>query len=97
MFFKLNTSKFNLIYFSKFFRLIESLPSINISSYLSLAPSSTIHSLGFIFEFSISLIPGKKSVAKSSFCSSSPYQATETFPRQSNPQTTSSFAYFVPL
>ena len=67
MFLKLNPSKFDLIYFSKSFRLIESLPSIDILSNLSLAPSSTIHSLGFTFDSSLSLIPHIKSVAKSSF------------------------------
>ena len=54
------------------------------------------HSLGFFFDSSLSFIPQMKPRAKSSF-PSSPYQATETFPRQSNPQTTSFFAYFVPL
>ena len=97
MFLKLNPSKFDLIYFSKSSRLIESLPSIDISSNLSLAPSFTIHSLGFTFDSSLSLLSQIKFVAKSSFFLSSPYQATETFPRQSNPQTTSFFAYFVPL
>ena len=67
MFLKLNPSKFDLIYFSKSSRLIKSLPSINISSNLSLAPSSTTHSLGFTFDSSLSLIPQIKSVAKSSF------------------------------
>ena len=67
MFLKLNPSKFDLIYFSKSSRLIETLPSINISSNLSLAPSSTIHSLGVTFDSSLSLITQIKSVAKSSF------------------------------
>ena len=64
MFFKPYSSKFDLIYFSK---SIESFLSINISSNLSLAPSSTIHSLGFIFDSSLFLIPQTKSVAKSYF------------------------------
>ena len=67
LFFKLNSSKFDLIYFSKSSRLIESFPTIIISSSLSLAPSSTIHSLGFTFDSSLSLIQQIKSVAKSSF------------------------------
>ena len=71
MFLKLNPSKFDLIYFSKFSRLIESLPSIDISSYLSLTPSSTIHSLGFTFDSSLSFIPQIKSLAESIFPSSS--------------------------
>ena len=96
MFLELNPSKFYLLYFSKFSRLIESLPSINISSNLLLAPSSTIHSLGVTFDSPLSPIPQMKSVAKSSF-SALPYQATETFPRQSNPPTTSCFAYFFPF
>ena len=37
MFLELNPSKLDLIYFSKSSRLIESLPSVNISSNLSLA------------------------------------------------------------
>ena len=67
MFLKLNPSKFDLIYFSKSFRLIESLPSIDISSNRSLTPFSTIHSLGFTFDSSLSLIPQIKSVAKPFF------------------------------
>ena len=67
MFLTLNPSKFDPIYFNKFSRLIESLLSINISSNLSLAPSSTIHSLGFTFDFLLFIIPQIKSVAKSSF------------------------------
>ena len=67
VFLKLNLSKSDLTYFSKLFRLIESLSSINISSNLSLAPSFTIHSLSFTFDSSVSLIPQIKSVAKSSF------------------------------
>ena len=66
-FLKLNPSKFDLVYFSKFFQLIEYLPFITVSSNLSLAPSSPIHSLGFSFDFSLSLIPQMESVAKSSF------------------------------
>ena len=80
MFLKLNPSTFDLIYFNKSFRLIES-SSINISSNLSIATSSTIHSLGFTFDFSLSLIPQIKFVAGSSFFQSSPYRATETFSR----------------
>ena len=67
MFFKCNPSKFDLIYLDKSSQLIESLPSINISSNLSLTPSSTIHSLGFTFDFSLSLIPQIKSVANHLF------------------------------
>ena len=67
MFLKLNLSKFDLIYFSNSFRLIEFYPSIDISSNPSLALSSTIHILGFIFDFSFSFIPKIKSVAKSFF------------------------------
>ena len=67
MFLKLNPSQFGLIYFSKSSRLIESLPSINITSNLSLASFSPIHSLGFIFGSSLSLIPQIKAVAKPSF------------------------------
>ena len=67
LFFKFNPSKFDPIYFSKSSRLIEFLPSIDNESNLSLAPSSTIHSLGFTFESSLSLIPQIKSVPKSSF------------------------------
>ena len=59
MFLKLNLSKFDLIYFSKSSRFIEFLSLVNISSNLSLVLSSTIHSLGFIFDFSLSLIPQK--------------------------------------
>ena len=66
MFFKLSPLKLDLIYFSKSSGLIESLLSIDISSNLSLAPS-TIHTLSFIFGSSLSLIPQIKSVAKSSF------------------------------
>ena len=65
MLLKLNPSKFDLIYFRKSFRLIESLPSINISVNLSLAPSSTLHRLGFTFDSSLSLTPQIKSLAKS--------------------------------
>ena len=67
MFFKLNPSKFDLIYLRKSSRLIESLPSINILSNLSLAPSFTIHSLSLTFDSSLSLIPQIIFVAKSSF------------------------------
>ena len=67
MFLKLSPSKFHFIHFSRSSRLILSLPSINISFYLSLVPYSTIHSLGFTFDFSLSLIPQKKFVVKSSF------------------------------
>ena len=67
MFFKLNPSQFGLIYFSKSSRLIESLPSINITSNLSLASFSPIYSVGFIFGSSLSLIPQIKAVAKQSF------------------------------
>ena len=67
MFLQLNPSKFDLVYFSNFFLLIESLASINVSSNLSLTPSSTIHSLSFTMDSSLSLIPQIKSVAKSSF------------------------------
>ena len=67
MLLKLNPSKFDFIYFSESFRFIKSLPSIDISTYLFLAHSFTIHSLGFIFDFSLSLIPQIKSVAKASF------------------------------
>ena len=59
----------NLIFinFSKSSRLIESLPSDTISSNPSLAPSSIIHSLGFTFDSSLSLIPQIKSAARLSF------------------------------
>ena len=67
MFLKLNPSKFDLIYFTMHSHLIESLLSINISSNLSLASSPTIHSSGFTFDSSLSLIPKIKSVAKSSY------------------------------
>ena len=67
IFLKLNTSKFHFIYISESSRFIEFLPSVNISSNLSLAHSSTIHSLGFTYDSSLSLIPQIKSVAKSSF------------------------------
>ena len=67
MFFKLNPSKFDLIYFSEFFRLIESLLSIDLSSDLSLASIFTIHNLSLISDSSHFLIPKIKSVAKSSF------------------------------
>ena len=67
MFLKFNLSKFDLIYLDKSSPFIESLPSINISSNPPLTPSSTIHSLGFIFDFSLPLIPQIKSVAKSYF------------------------------
>ena len=66
MFLKLNGSKLDLLCFSKSSRLIESLFSINISSNLSLVPSSTMHNFGFFYS-SISLIPQLKFVAKSSF------------------------------
>ena len=96
MFLKLNLSKFYLIYFSKAFRLIESLHSIEIPSNLSLTPSSTIHSLGFIFDFSLSLIPQIKSVTKSSF-SIFAVSSNRNISQTIQPQTTSFFAYFVPL
>ena len=67
MFLKLNPSKFDLIYVSKSSRLIEHLPLIDISSNLSLTPSSTIHNFGFIFDSSLSLILQVKSVAESCF------------------------------
>ena len=63
MFLTLNPSKFDHIYFSKYSRLIESIPSINISSNLS----STIHSSGFPFDSSFFFIPQIKFLAKSSF------------------------------
>ena len=66
-FLKLNLSKSDLIYFSKFFRLIESLPLINISSNLSLTLSSTIHRSGSTFDSPLSLMRKIKFVAKSSF------------------------------
>ena len=67
IFLKLYPSEFDHIYLGKSSRLIKSLPSINISSNLSLFSSSTIHSLGFIFDSSFSLIPRKEFVAKSVF------------------------------
>ena len=65
--FKLNPSNYDLIYFRKSFCLIESLLSNNILFNLSLALSPTIHSLGFTFDSSLSIISQIKSVAKSSF------------------------------
>ena len=67
MFLRVYPSKFDLSFFSKASQLIKFLLSFNISSNLSLAPSSTIHCLGFTFDSSLSLIPQMKSVAKSSF------------------------------
>ena len=46
---------------------IESLPSVIISSNLSLAPPCITHSSDFTFDSPLSLIPQIKSVAKSSF------------------------------
>ena len=65
MFFKFNFLKFDSIYFSNPFRLLDSLPSIGISTNLSLASPSTIHSLDFTFDSSLSLIPQIIYVAKS--------------------------------
>ena len=67
MFFKLNLSKFYPIYFSRFSRLFESLPLINMSCNFSLYPSSTFHSLAFTFDFSLFLIPQIEFVAKLAF------------------------------
>ena len=67
IFIKVNPSIFDLIYFCKSSRLIESHPSINIPSNFSLAFSSTIHNLGFTFDSLFSLIPEIKYVADSSF------------------------------
>ena len=67
MFLRLNPSKVDLTYFSKHLRLIQFLPAVDISSNLSITSSSTIHSLVFPFDSSLSLVPKIKYVAKSSF------------------------------
>ena len=65
---KLNPSKFELIYFDKSSKS-SSFPNLVLHSPapLSLLPSSSIHSLGFIFDSNLSLIPQILSVTKSCF------------------------------
>jgi hypothetical protein len=65
---KLNPSKFELIYFDKSSKS-SSFPNLVLPSPapLSLLPSSSIRSLGFIFDSNLSLIPQILSVTKSCF------------------------------
>ena len=66
LFLKLNPSKFELICFNKSDKSLT-LPSLNISSDLSLEFSSSIRSLGFVFDSTLSLSPQIRTVAKSSY------------------------------
>jgi len=62
---ELNPSKFELVYFDK----SSSFPNLVLPppAPLSLFPSSSIRSLGFIFDSNLSLIPQILSVTKSCF------------------------------
>ena len=63
---KLNPSKFNFIYLSKSKSLPSSFPPIMISDF-TIYPSSIIHCLGFLFDFSLSFNPQILSVASCFF------------------------------
>ena len=66
---KLNPSKFELIYFNKSSKSSLSFPSLNLTSPtpLSLVPSSTLRSLGVIFDSNLSLTPQILSVTRSCY------------------------------